>query len=136
MAKGNAVAKVVCSRLVSRVRYVGSVIVKALPTVIVIVTPYVAMALAIGSYKAHNGFDMGGEHLVPLALCLVAYILRLLNNVVKDDLDGCPVARKRFTRRGEKGEVLFKSSDIYEMAEYLAEVEDYCEKYGKYRDTK
>ena len=133
MAKGNIVAKAVCSRLANSACYIGSIIVKALPTVIVIATPYITMALVIGSYKTHNGFDMGGECLVPLALYLAAYTLRLLNNAIKDDLDGCPVARKRFTRRGKKGEVLFKSSDIYEMVEYLAEVEDYCEKYGKYR---
>lgn len=104
-----------------------------LPVLIVIATPYLSMWCLLCAYRERGCFRVGGEWFVPVLCCLVAYILHTIQRACEVEVYGCPVARKRFTRRDSRGRIIFKMDDIYEMTEYLAEVEDYCESYGAYR---
>lgn len=124
--------KIVLNVLISKILYATKLVVNLIPIMIVIITPYLSMWLVITSYNQRGTFSFGGEWLVPLLLYIIAYIVKTAAKALDEDLNGFPVARKRFTKRSTSGNVVFKTSDIYEMADYLAEVEDYCESYGKY----
>lgn len=110
------------------------VVLSIMPTIIMVLTPYCCMAAVLYGYRVRGGLYFGGEYLLPIIM-YIAYVLFVnVNKVLEGDKIGdCPVARKRFTKRDINGRVIFNSNDIYEMVEYLAEVEQYCEKYGKYR---
>lgn len=122
--------------LLYSVVYGCKVVIKVLPAIIIAGTPFVSMFVVVHMYQARGYFRIGGEWLLPFVLYVLAAIIHSINKAKQDSIGGLPVARKRFTKRDAKGMVLFNSSDIYEMVEYLAEVEDYCEKYGKYRGVK
>ena len=105
-----------------------------MPTIIMVLTPYCCMAAALYGYCERGGLYFGGEYLLPIIMYIVYALFVNVNKVLEcEKIGDCPVARKRFTRRDTNGRVIFNSNDIYEMVEYLAEVEQYCEKYGKYR---
>lgn len=95
--------------------------------------PYVCLVVGAWLYRVRGGFIIGPEWLLPIASRSVKWVLEYVSTVGNDQLYGMPVARKRFTKRDELGQVVFKNSDVYEIAEYLCEVEEYCEKYGKYK---
>lgn len=95
--------------------------------------PYICLVIGAWLYSIRGGFIIGLEWLLPAASHFVKWALEYVSTVGNDQLYGMPVARKRFTRRDELGQVVFKNSDVYEIAEYLCEVEEYCEKYGKYK---
>ena len=122
--------------LLYNVRYICTMIFKAMPILIVITTPFVCMYLVMHMYNQRGCFTFGGEWLVPIVAYIIAYLIQNVKQSMYEDINGFPVARKRFTKRGKRGEPIFKMSDVYEMVEYLAEVEDYCERYGKYRGNK
>ena len=119
--------------LLYNVKYACTIVFKAIPLTIVIVTPFVCMCLVMYMYKQRGCFAFGGEWLVPIVAYIIAFLLQKIKQSIYDEIDGFPVARKRFTKRGKHGEIIFSTSEIYEMVEYLAAVEEYCEKYGKYR---
>lgn len=119
--------------LLYNVKYVCTIVFKAIPIIIVIVTPFVCMYLVMYMYKQRGCFAFGGEWLVPIVAYVIASLLQNVKQSMYDEIDGFPVARKRFTKRGKRGEIIFNTNEIYEMVEYLAAVEEYCEKYGKYR---
>ena len=95
--------------------------------------PYICLVIGAWLYSVRGGFIVGPEWLLPIASHSVKWVLEYVSTVGNDQLYGMPVARKRFTKRDELGQVVFKNSDVYEIAEYLCEVEEYCEKYGKYK---
>ena len=119
--------------IAGRLKKACRIAIKVIPVWIELIAPYAGMYLVLQAYEERGGFFVGGEWLLPVVLYGAAYLIKDLGRFIEDDIDGCPVARKRFTKRGSRGEVLFKMSDVYEMAEYMAEVEDYCEQYGKYK---
>lgn len=106
---------------------------KCAPNAILFINPYMSVSIAYEAYTANNNVFCYWVLWIPLGLFLLAQLLRLIGRVAFEEVNGCPVARKRFVRRGERGELIFNTRDVYEMAEYLAEVEDYCERHGKYR---
>ena len=118
--------------MAGRLKRMCRVAIKVIPVCIELIAPYIGMWLVIQAYGERGGFFIGGEWLLPAVFYGAAYLIKDLSRFIEDDIEGCPVARKSFTKRGSRGEVLFKMSDVYEMAEYMAEVEDYCEQYGKY----
>lgn len=128
--------KAIAHTIASKLKYICKGLFKHLPVYIELLTPYVGMLLVWQAYEQRGCFRVGGEWFVPLLMYIVVYLFRTANKAVSDNLEGLPVARKRFTRRGPNGEAIFNFRDVYEMGEYLAEVEDYCEQYGKYRGKK
>lgn len=125
--------KKVLRNMINNVWYYALRLFKAMPIIVMLITPYISMWAVIKAYESRGRWAVGGEWFVPLLLYVVIYVLNSINRVFNDRLDDLPVARKRFTKRSQSGDVLFKRSDTYEMLEYLAAVEDYCERYGKYR---
>lgn len=106
-----------------------------LPTALVIVNPFVTLMCAIDLYQRHGMWRI--EMLfVPLALLLLTYFANVAKRVVMMEQYGIPVARKRFTRRDERGHINFQMSELPEMVEYVAAVEEHCEKHGMYRRMK
>ena len=109
---------------------------KALPLLLIIINPYVSVLVIIGMYEKRGCFVFGSEWLVPMIILLCAIVIQWIKDGLSETVEGCPVARRRFTRRQSNGAIHFNREDVYEMVEYLAEVEDYCEKNGKYRGTR
>lgn len=106
-----------------------------LPTALVIVNPFATLMCAIALYEKHGMWRI--EMLfVPLVLLLLIYFANVVKRVVMMEQYGIPVARKRFTRRDERGHINFQMSELPEMVEYVAAVEEHCEKHGMYRRMK
>lgn len=115
------------------IRYYIVEFLKALPQILVVINPYLSMVIVLGMYQKRGRFEFGGEWLVPLVVLICALVAQWVKDGLRETIDGFPVARKRFTRRKHGGAVYVNKDDLYEMLEYLAEVEDYCDKKGKYR---
>ena len=96
--------------------------------------PYICLFAGAWLYRSRGGFVIGPEWGLPMVCWIVKWIIEYTNMVGNDRLHGFPVARKRFTKRDKWGMVEFKSSDMFEMAEYMCELEEYCEKFGKYQN--
>lgn len=110
--------------------------VRMVPQIIIIINPYITALLVLALYEERGEFCIGGEWLLPLFFTVMACFFKYVTDVYDyiNDANGCPVARKRFTKRGKDGRVIFNSNDLYEMIEYLAAVEEYHEERGGYID--
>ena len=106
-----------------------------LPMALVIVNPFATLMCAIDLYQRHGMWRIE-MLLVPLVLLLLTYFANVVKRVVMMEQYGIPVARKRFTRRNEQGHIDFTMSELPEMIEYIAAVEEHCEKHGLYRRMK
>ena len=105
---------------------------RKLPLLLDIFNPLICMILVVGMYYERGSLQFGGEWFVPFALVVFKWFLQIANDMQYRDVYGFPVARKRFTKKRSNGTVEFKSNEIVEIVEYLAEVEDYCSKRGLY----
>lgn len=110
------------------------VVFKALPTMTILVMPYMCLVIGAVEYNKRGELKVGLEWLLPVVCYVVAWLLHYMNVAGSDELRGFPVARRRFTKRDRLGKVIFRNTDIYEMVEYLCELEEYCERYGKYKN--
>ena len=119
----------------STIIYVFKKIPGLLPTALVIANPFATLMCAIDLYQQYGVWRI--EMLfVPLTLLLLTYFANVIKRVVTFEQYGIPVARKRFTRRNERGHISFEMSELPEMVEYVAAVEEHCEKHGMYRRMK
>ena len=107
-------------------------IVKKLPQILDILTPFVCMGLVVAMYYERGSLQFGGEWCVPIVMVILKWFAQVVNDMHFREVYGFPVARKRFTKKREDGTIEFKTSEIVEIVEYLAEVEDYCSKRGLY----
>ena len=117
----------------STTSYVFCKALKYAPNALLFTNPFMCMFLVYEEYACDKDAFNIWYLLIPAGIFLLAQLFHLVCRIAFKEVNGCPVARKRFTRRGANGELIFDKQDVYEMVEYLAEVEDYCEKYGKYR---
>lgn len=106
---------------------------KAMPILINLINPFVAMGLTYHTYQIRGYWAVGGEMFIPILLFIVSYGLQTINSVVFDHIGDIPVSYKRFTRRDAKGNPQFNMDDLHQMIEYLAELEDVMDTHGKYR---
>lgn len=119
----------------STIMYILKKVPGLLPTALIIINPFATLMCAIGLYQRYGMWRI--EMLfVPLILLLLTYIANVVKRVVMMEQYGVPVARKRFTRRDERGHINFQMSELPEMVEYVAAVEEHCEKHGMYRRMK
>lgn len=70
-------------------------------------------------------------YIFPALLFLSAFVWK---NAAKQTgyQQGVPIARKRFTRRDDRGRAEIDMGDLTEIVAYLAEVEDVLERRGEY----
>lgn len=119
----------------STIMYMLKKIPGLLPTALVIVNPFATLMCAIDLYQRYGMWRI--EMLfAPLVLLLLTYFANVVKRVVTMEQYGVPVARKRFTRRDERGHLHFEMSELSEMIEYIATVEEHCERHGMYRRMK
>lgn len=127
--------KQVWLEICSTVKYMLKKAFQVLPTALVITNPFITLAVAHASFQAY-GVIQKKILIVPLILLLVTYFCSVIKRVVLLEVYGIPVARKRFTKRDERGNVVFSMSDMVEIVEYVNTVEEYCEQHGVYHRTK
>lgn len=102
-----------------------------LPTLLIILNPLLTLVTAMAIYKKYDAWKI--EILIcPFVLLLITYFATVVRRVVLHEFHGLPVGRRRFTKRDERGCVSFEMSELVEMIEYLAAVEDYCQRHGLY----
>lgn len=119
----------------STILYVLKKGIRLLPTIFIIANPFMTLLAAIDLYEKYN--ELRIEMLfVPLVLLLFTYFTSVVRRVVTLEQYGVPMARKRFTKRDERGNIHFEMSELSEMIEYITTIEEYCEKHGMYRRIK
>lgn len=119
----------------STIMYTLRKVPRLLPTALMIANPFATLMCAIDLYEKYGMWRVE-MLLVPIALLLLTYFANVIRRVAMMEQYGIPVARKRFTRRDERGHINFEMSELPEMVEYIAAVEDHCERHGLYRRMK
>jgi N-acetylmuramoyl-L-alanine amidase len=104
-----------------------------LSCVISFCNPLISMVVLYCHYQRYQTWIGLEVVLTPIGLFLLADLIKRLSRLMLCDVETVPIARKRFIRKDENGRNIFSTGDIYEMVEYLAEVENYCERRGLYR---
>lgn len=123
--------KTMWAELSSTLCYSAKRMFNLLPALLTIVNPFVTMLIALHLYSKRGSICMQ-MFITPLVLLLITYFITVIKQAVALERFGMPIARKRFTRRDENGHIDFKMTDLVEMIEYLATIEEYCDKHGLY----
>ena len=92
-------------------------------------SPYIMWYVAISLYDKRGYFAVGGEIFLPV---VIFFLYSLLKKIANRNGKGnqIPVARKRFTKEDDWGEVSIAEEDIQEIILYLNDVENYIERKG------
>ena len=93
------------------------------------ILPYVMYIVGQNVCATRGYLDIGGELLIPIAFCIITYILRSYANKIGKGTT-IPVPNKRFTEVDDDGEVSIQNNRIQELILYLADLEDWLERKG------
>lgn len=115
----------------STIKYMLKKAFQILPILFTISNPFIAILTTCNCFKKH-GAVCGQVVIVPLIILLLTYLSNVINRTIVLQVHGIPIARKRFTRRDERGNVNFSMNDVLEIVEYVNAIEDYCERHGLY----
>ena len=115
----------------STIKYMSKKILQILPTILIISNPFVTMLSVRNCFEKHNAVCQQAL-IAPLIILLLTYLSNVIKRTIVLQVYGVPVARKRFTKRDERGNVNFSTSDIIEIVEYVNAIEEYCECHGLY----
>lgn len=130
------ILKEIAVAMLNDLKYLLRLILKFAPTLINIFNPFISVLAIVYRFEQRGMWSIGSEMFIPIILSIVSYILESVNKALYDDVDGIPVYSRRFTEKDSKGNVKFNPANTYEMALYLAEVEDELERRGKYKCSK
>ena len=93
------------------------------------ILPYLMYIVGQNVCAERGYLDIGGELLIPIAFCIITYILRSYANKIGKGTT-IPVPDKRFTEVDDDGEVSIQNNRIQELILYLADLEDWLERKG------
>ena len=91
------------------------------------ILPYLMYIVGQNVCAERGYLDIGGELLIPIAFCIITYILRSYANKIGKGTT-IPVPDKRFTEVDDDGEVSIQNNRIQELILYLADLEDWLER--------
>ena len=96
--------------------------------IIEFILPYCAFFIGQYEYQIAGQMTCGREVIYILILYMLILFLKSIANK-RGKGDKLPIPSKRFTKRDEINSVSVNNSDLSEMILYLADLEDYIDKY-------
>lgn len=99
--------------------------------ILIIVTPFLMLAIGEYVYSTRGEFLIGGEIIICIFLVVFTLCLKAYSNVSKNSGKNIPVPYERFTNVDcENGKVDVEQKRIQEMILYMADLEDWFDRNG------